>query len=323
MAETPQRHAPPTDGSVQFSTRGLPRPDHIRLWEDHNAESLIALRCRTFDVPHLDATALKVDVGDVGLARVVGTPHLVERTPDVIREHPSDSVACYVTLQGEAFFHHSEGTTTLRPGQLLVCDADRPFLRGFSHGLEELVLRIPRSVFHDVVSSRSLRGPVVHDLQAEGRHGQTLRHVVSNAVRVDHPRPPDRDLLLGLMKSVVEGRHEDRGSVHLAAAQTFIAEHLTDPQLSAAMVGAAIGLSPRHLSRVFAEADVSVPQYILGKRLELARAVLRSDTTLTIEQVAGKCGFGSATYFSQSFRRRFGVRASDVRRAAHAPAALD
>jgi AraC-like DNA-binding protein len=35
---------------------------------------------------------------------------------------------------------------------------------------------------------------------------------------------------------------------------------------------------------------------------------------LRTSEVAGRCGFTSAAYFSQTFRQRFGVTAGEVRR---------
>ena len=39
----------------------------------------------------------------------------------------------------------------------------------------------------------------------------------------------------------------------------------------------------------------------------------------TVADVAARCGFTSATYFSHAFRERFGLRAGDVRRDAARP----
>lgn len=305
----------PTPGaSVQFSTRELPPQDRIRLWEDHNAEALIALRCRTLETPVLDATEINVQTGQVGLARVIGSPHVVERPPAVIRDHPSDAIACYLTVKGNAFFYHDHGICTLAPGQMIVCDADQPFLRGFSQGLEELAIRIPRSVFRDALPSVDLRRPVVKDLSTGDLHGRTLGSVVGRAVRRRSAQAPDMDLVLGLITAVLHDTPPDLARMHLTTAQAYIHEHLTDPDLGAADVAAAIGLSPRHLSRVFSAADTSVPRYVLDRRLDHARSLVLAGDTSPVQELSARCGFRSATYFSQAFRARFGIRASDLRR---------
>jgi AraC-like DNA-binding protein len=85
-------------------------------------------------------------------------------------------------------------------------------------------------------------------------------------------------------------------------------------------VAAAVGISARHLSRVFADGGTSVPRHVLSRRLELAHAMLADPASAgpTVAEVAAACGFTSVTYFSHAFRQRFGQRAGEVRREAHA-----
>jgi AraC-like DNA-binding protein len=101
---------------------------------------------------------------------------------------------------------------------------------------------------------------------------------------------------------------------HRAAAQAVIYERFADPRLSAADVAGAVGLSERQLSRVFADAGTTVPRQVLARRLEAAHHLLATGTFARTAEVAARCGFTSTTYFTQAFRRHFGVRAGDVRR---------
>ena len=73
------------------------------------------------------------------------------------------------------------------------------------------------------------------------------------------------------------------------------------------------------LSRVFAADQTTVPKHVLSRRLQLAYAMLADPACAaglgrTVAEVAARCGFTSATYFSHAFRARFGLRAGDVRR---------
>lgn len=302
---------------IEFSTVGLPDQDRIELWEGHNAEALIGLRCRTLDVAQLEATEINVQLDAVGLARVVGTSHVVERDAEMIRRRPSDAVVMYFSLVGDAFFYSEDGVHTLRPGQLLLCDADKAFMRGFSRGLEELVVKMPRSIFADVTGVTSLVDPMVFDFSKKGNsHATALAHHVSRATRSTDPVPPDERAILELVSVLTTGARDDLTMAHRAAARSYIERHLADPSLSASQVADSIGISPRHLSRVFAADGTSVPRYILGRRLELARALLEKPAamSMTIAEIAHLCGFVSAAHFSNAFVSRFDIRASDVRR---------
>ncbi|MET0930788.1 MAG: AraC family transcriptional regulator [Aeromicrobium sp.] len=302
---------------IEFSTVGLPDQERIELWEGHNAEALIGLRCRTLDVSQLEATEINVQLDAVGLARVVGTSHVVERDADLIRRRPSDAVVMYFSLVGDAFFYSEDGVRTVSPGQLLLCDADKAFMRGFSRGLEELVVKMPRSVFSDITGVTALVDPMVFDFSKKGNsHAAALAHHVSRATRSNDPVPPDERAILELVSVLTTGARDDLNTAHRAAARSYIERRLADPSLSASQVADSIGISPRHLSRVFAADGTSVPRYILARRLDLARALLGKPaaTSMTIAEIAHLCGFVSAAHFSNAFVSRFAVRASDVRR---------
>jgi AraC-like DNA-binding protein len=301
---------------VSFSTAGLPDAQRIGLWEDHNAHALIGLRCHMLGEVTLDATELNLQLEHLHLARVRGNAHVVERSPELIRGHPADAIAVYLTLVGEAFFYHDDGVRTLSPGQVLICDADRPFMRGFSRGLEELAIKVPRPLFRELTGVGSVSTPLVRDFARGDVAARTLARLVGRALRPEGGEPVDERTALDLLASIAGDRPVDPGRVHLANARAFIEDHLTDAGLNAARVAAGIGVSERHLSRVFAIAGTSIPQWVLARRLERARALLVSAPETPVGEVSARCGFGSATRFSQAFRARFGLRATDLRRQA-------
>ena len=309
---------PVTADPLRFSTAGLPEAQRIALWEDHNAQALIAVRCRSLQDTTLEATEINVALPHLQLARVLGNPHIVERTEKTVRAAPSDAVACYFALAGEAFFYHDDGVRTLIPGQAIVCDADRPFLRGFSRGLEELAIKVPRQVFAELTGTPAPATPLVLDFACGNVQARTLARLVGGAVRADGALPVDEDTVLDLIGGFVGDRPADLAAVHLTTAKSYIEERLTDPGLTAAHVARGVGISERHLSRVFATGGTSVPRYILGRRLDLAHGLLTERAEPSVTEVAYRCGFSSPARFSHAFKERFGVRATDTRRRAQA-----
>lgn len=300
---------------VSFSTAGLPAAQRVALWEDHNTSALIGLRCRMLGETSFDGTELNLQLDRMHLARVRGNAHVVERPAEVIRRSPADAIAVYLAVAGEAFFYHEDGVLTLRPGQALVCDADRPFMRGFSRGLEELAIKVPRATFREITGLDELRAPLVRDFARGDASARTLARLVDRAVRPGGGEPIDEETVLHLLAGMTGRSAADPGRVHLANARAFIEDHLSDPGLNAARVAAGIAISERHLSRAFAASGASLPRYVLVRRLERARAVLLAEERVTVAEVAARCGFGSTRYFAQTFRAHFGFRAGDLRRA--------
>lgn len=89
------------------------------------------------------------------------------------------------------------------------------------------------------------------------------------------------------------------------AACSYVDEHCGGP-LSREDVGAAVGVHPSHVSRLFSRFSASsFSEYVNEARV--ARAVrLLADETKTVAEVAFQCGFSSPSYFTRIFRRRTG-----------------
>ena len=298
-----------------FSTVGLPAARRVELWETHNATALIGLDVQASEP--LVATELNVRLPLVNLARVSGSAHMVHRTKKVIERIPDDAIAVYMTLRGDAWFGCADRTHTLRPSNVLICETNQPFVRGFRHGLEELVVKVDRAVLPEVPR---LGRPVITCFRNDGpsdQYARALARIASQTTRISSPLPPDENTVLNLVAVLVAGRAAAPATAHRAAARSYIEEHLTNPRLGADQVATAIGISERQLSRIFAADGTSIPRHILSRRLDLAYSVLVNaadgNQIETVADIAAQCGFTSAAYFSHAFRQHFRHRASDTR----------
>ncbi|WP_159912964.1 AraC family transcriptional regulator [Pantoea sp. 18069] len=78
-----------------------------------------------------------------------------------------------------------------------------------------------------------------------------------------------------------------------------------------------VGLSPYHFSRIFkATFGLSPHAYVMERRVDLARQMLRRQPDRTVADIAVDCGFSSNAHFTTEFRRRFGTTPSSWRRQA-------
>lgn len=311
-----------------FSTRQATGGDQVRQWEQHNAEALIALACTTPAGGAFDGVEVNLQLDEVHLARVLGSSHRVDRSTALIEERPADAIAVYVPVRGDALLEYAGRRRVLRPGQLLLCDADQPHVRGFGHGLEELAVKVPRSAFAALTGSATVEQPIVVDVGTRDLHGRALARLVSRALSPDSPglspdsppearTAPDVATIVELVAVLATGHSGDAPLAHRAAARAYIDEHFADPHLAAADIAAGAGVSERHLSRVFSDAGTSVPRQVLARRLDAAHHLLATatDPRLRTQDVALRCGFTSPTYFAEKFRARFGMRAGEILRA--------
>jgi AraC-like DNA-binding protein len=87
----------------------------------------------------------------------------------------------------------------------------------------------------------------------------------------------------------------------------LIDARLTDPDLSTAMLADEIGVSPRSVQNMFAQAATTPSAYILRRRLERAAELLVGDPTRNITELAFELGFNDSAYFTRCFRHQFGA----------------
>ncbi len=114
-----------------------------------------------------------------------------------------------------------------------------------------------------------------------------------------------------------DARSLDRPDVpHLRRRiESYVREHLTDPDLSAKGVAEAFGISPSYLHRLFRSADTSFWHWVLGNRLQQAYERLTHPNYAhnSIAEIAYASGFSHQAHFSTMFRRRFGAAPRDAR----------
>lgn len=286
-------------------------------WERHNAESLIELACQVPEGEPFRGREVNLQLGQLHLALVSGSPHAVVRDEPMVAARPADAVAVYAALRGDALVDIGGRRRVVHPGQMLVCDVDRPFVRGFGHGLEELAVKVPRSAFAALTGMHSVVAPIVVDAAGPDAdpYARALVRLVGRAVAATVPLPADEQAVLELVSVIATGGRVGLSVAHRAAARAFIDDHLADPSLSAADIAAGAGVSERHLSRLFAEAGTSIPRHILSRRLDRAHQLLtHAGPDVRTADVAARCGFTSVAYFSQAFRRRFDTTAGAILR---------
>ncbi|HEX4813098.1 MAG TPA: AraC family transcriptional regulator [Nonomuraea sp.] len=127
-----------------------------------------------------------------------------------------------------------------------------------------------------------------------------LRIWLHDALRRLVPEPPERTVL--------------------ALAESYLAEHFTDPGLRLTTVAAAISASPYYISHLFAqERGTTFLRHLTGLRLRHARHLL-AGTALPIDAVAVRSGYLTGKALREVFKRHLGCTPTAYRRASGSPA---
>ena len=114
---------------------------------------------------------------------------------------------------------------------------------------------------------------------------------------------------------------QDASSI-LATQAAMLIDHAERQDFGVAVLAARLGISSRHLRRIFEDHfGVSPLRYLQTRRLLTAKQLL-TDTTLGMAQVAQISGFGSVRRFNAVFASQYQLAPGQLRKAGHPVAAL-
>ena len=297
---------------VSFATEHVPESARVAMWEEHNTASLVGLTCQVPQRPAFRAREVNLALPRLQLASVTASPHAVKRNRRQVADTPAGSLAVYFAVTGEALLSSGDRACTVRPGQVLIVDADRPFVRSFAHGLRELAVTVPYEAIDLDTGSSGFP-------QVVGPGGAVVARALAALVQRSLRQPPpdpehvEHEVLM-MLTFIISGSVSNPLALQFLLAAELVRRRLADQSLSAAQVAAGVGVSERQLSRAFAHHGESYAHFVLRERLELAHTRLTAAAPDTsIAEISRCCGFTAAAHFTRAFSALYGCPPRDVR----------
>ena len=267
-------------------------------------------------------------VGPISIIRQRSASNLFfRRTRQHIREDATDLSILWFVRHGELAFSNQCGNKVARPGDFAITRSMSPFFiecRTDGDGVHEVI--------HVTVPTHILRGHVSQDFSTGlfmplkrpefGIAENILTDVFEDdGVLADASARILVDTALTIIGNAVHASEEGvpaRQTIadrRLDEVLRFIEVHLSDPQLSTAMVAKGCGISPRYLSFLLRLKGTSFSELVWDKRLEKARDWLASSDPrdISISEIAYGVGFKSPAHFSRMFKRVFGANPREFR----------
>ena len=125
-----------------------------------------------------------------------------------------------------------------------------------------------------------------------------------------------RDYLTSYLKEVIllrDHNTEKRYGRILHEAVSYIDTNFAQDDISLNRVADRVGMSPNHFSSIFSqEMGTTFIEYLIGKRMEMAKELLRT-TQLRSFEVAYKVGYRDPHYFSSTFKKMQGMTPKEYR----------
>ena len=185
-----------------------------------------------------------------------------------------------------------------RPGE--ECNSELPFRTKF------LKLEVEGSIAQQLDSLPSYF-PALHTYEIE-KHFDAL--IAMKAQGDGDPLLMYSHLLSLLSYLIADGSmtEEKKSDVAIAVekAKSYIHEHCAKP-IKLSDVASAANLSPSYFHSVFTASSGMTPHaYLIACRIASARELLCA-TSLSIEEIAQRCGFGTQQYLTNVFKQQLGI----------------
>ena len=211
----------------------------------------------------------------------------------------------------------------MSPGDIILLDSALPFTRRYIGRSSTIVTYLP--------AEEVLAGSGLHRVPPLKIHRQTefmsgiVGPVLSTVAR-EMPQPGGsegsfaRRLLIESARGLIASQRPINNEAGLpdVGVRDFIDAHLSNPDLSPAVIAAGCHISIRRLHRIFANTQWSVCSWLRVQRLQKCHMDL-ADVGLnhvSITEIAFRWGFSDSSHFSKAFKEHFGMTPSDVRRRA-------
>jgi AraC-like DNA-binding protein len=265
------------------------------------------------------AALTRLSVGELDITSVKSTPLITQRPPSDER-----TFTLQLVHTGRCHLRHAGADFVAESGDMFIVDASKPYELAFTQPVQGLVLSLPWERFGG--HAKELGSFAGRPMNRNGGPAAVLSGFIRSAWDqlverngddgADWPKSAS-DVIWELLVSALQGEPStirSRADELRRGAMALVDSRLGDSAFSSSALAEALDISERYLQRVFAEAGTTPSRFLLARRLDAAAERLRyGGRHASITDIALECGFNDLSYFSRTFRRRFGVSARDYR----------
>ncbi|KAB2352515.1 helix-turn-helix domain-containing protein [Actinomadura rudentiformis] len=319
--------------STLIRTDVVPASDRFDFVQELVATTWVPMECRSEHRSDYWGEIRASGLGAMQVAVLDILPITVCRTPELISQADPDLLKMLLVCGGSSVVDQDGQQAFLSAAELAFYDTRRPYEVACGVGRDRptrvLTFMFPPSLLPLSPSGRKWLTAVRIPASA-GLGDLTSQFLLQLARNVDHYSPAEAARLSTAALEVLATRLAHELDVHdwgtpetrrhalLTTVQSFIEQHLGDPQLSPAAIAAAHHISLRSLQQLFHDEGLTVAGWIRRRRLERCRRDLRDPALASrpVAAIAARWGFSSAGDFSRAFRAAHGLPPSEYRRSA-------
>jgi AraC-like DNA-binding protein len=308
-----------------FSTESLARAKRYAAWRDAICDVYVNVDVHAEDQSNYDGFIRETQFGAVAVTDVLLSRQQISRRRSHLSRLDKDCYYVQFIQTGNLNVLQSGATLSTNAGTGALFCASEPYDLQCLGKVRSYYLELPREDFAarfakdrvpiaaTVSTGRGLGRIAVEFCSMLASQGSSL----DASVRA---RLGD-ELMDVLALAFDSARDEEPLSNHavrkarLRSVKAWIEDHLCEPDLTLEAIAKGNAISLRYLHALFRVDGTSVSSWIWGRRLERSYdMLLNSDhDARSLTEIAYRVGFNSSSHFSTRFRRKFGVRPSDVK----------
>lgn len=305
-----------------------PTSKQFDMWRDVICQAFVPLVPAKIDSrPGFAARVEQRSVGTMACSVMSSRSQSTAHGPAEVRR--TTGAYYFVNLQVAGVCHVRQlgCEATVRPGQFAIVDTTAPYQLVCPQDFKTVSFQISRSQLVNLTGAEPNSGAVVDTRDPAGQVVAAMMRELWALGGSDSPNHQgtlwERAFTAAIAATLTNKPSEEtfyNGADLRLAIERFARANLQNPNLSAASVGTAFGISERHLHKLFNTAELSFAAYVRRERLHRCAAVLAaSPTNHSIAAVAAEHGFMNPAAFSRAFRKEFGVTPREVRASATVP----
>lgn len=261
---------------------------------------------------------------DVRLSPIQSNAITLERLPQEPAQLSQDCYFLVVLTAGKYKLEQGGREVFLKPGDMTIYDATEPHRITIPEAFSKILISIPRTLLDQRLNNIG-RITATQIPSTEGIGALTSSLIQSTVKQLEQfsreqflsLSQPVVDMLTLSLGQVTENKlaTTNHRQIMLMRIKHYIKNALSDPDLTAAKIANATGLSKRYLNNLFSEENNSLMHYLTQQRLELCRHCLASAfySHLSITQIAMRYGFNNMSHFSRIYKKYYGYSPREYR----------
>jgi AraC family transcriptional regulator, positive regulator of tynA and feaB len=300
-----------------FSTDSVPVSDRLEAWRWQAQQICGASR---FHFPkrlsfHGSIEARRV--AKLELTLFSSSPLSFEKFP-VVSPHSENRLCIVITqLAGVRRYCQDGKTAILKRGDTTLIDSGRPWSSDCEGDCTRLYLRVPYRLMEEKLHLPLF--PIARRISGASGLGTFLFGLFTSLFRQTEHLTSDQgttaiEAYLKILSACVrdaEGIETNRWTSDLLFSRilVFVGNHLAEPDLGPATIASAMGISVRHVHRVFSHRGCSIADWIRTHRLIECQRDLSDpqQRQKSITDISFSWGFNDSAHFSRSFKKQFGI----------------